>query len=60
LKRFPLVSKENGDRVCRCIGIKKKIITKMHSGFLGDFSEEEGNYMPSPSWSNNEEDRTMV
>ena len=31
---------ENGDRVCRCIGIKKKIIRKTHSGFLGDSSEE--------------------
>ncbi len=47
---------ENGDRVCRCIGIEKKNIAKTHSGFLGDLPEEEGNYMPSPSGSNNEED----
>ena len=41
---------ENGDRVCKCISIEKKIMRKTHSGFLGD-SSAEGDYMPSPSGS---------
>jgi hypothetical protein len=32
---------ENGDRICRCIAIKKKIMRKTHSGFLGVLSDED-------------------
>jgi hypothetical protein len=31
----------NGDRIYRCIAIKKKIMTKTHSGFLGVLSDKD-------------------
>jgi hypothetical protein len=31
---------KNGDRICRCIAIKKKIMRKTHSGFLGVLSDK--------------------
>jgi hypothetical protein len=32
---------ENGDRICRCIVIKKKIMRKTNSGFSGVLSDED-------------------
>jgi hypothetical protein len=32
---------ENGDRICQCIVIKKNIMRKTHSGFLGVSSDED-------------------
>jgi hypothetical protein len=32
---------ENGDRICRCIAIEKKIMRKTHSGFLGVLSDKD-------------------
>jgi hypothetical protein len=34
-------SGKNGDRICRCIAIKKNIMRKTHSGFLGVLSDED-------------------
>jgi hypothetical protein len=31
----------NGDRICQCIAIKKKIMRKTHSGFLGVSSDKD-------------------
>jgi hypothetical protein len=39
---------ENGDRICWCIGIKKKSMKKTHSKFLGLSSDKDNNANRSP------------
>jgi hypothetical protein len=41
MKKLTGSTGENGDRVCHCIGIEKKILKKMYSGFLGLTSDED-------------------
>jgi hypothetical protein len=41
-------TRENGDGICWCIVIKKKIMKKAHSGFLGLSSNEDNMSNASP------------